>query len=377
MVFWRILIGSMVVLMGLGLLYLWTRFHKFRCMQRYGVQHRFLSWFLCLVPLAAIALLYLINIFTVVIVVLHLVLFWVLCDLLGWIINRLRKKKIYPTRGRKKKVRLTPYYAGIMALLLCGVYLGIGWYNAHHVRKTEYTFSTEKDLGGPLKVAAIADAHLGITLDGASFGSLLEEIQQQKPDLLVVVGDFVDDDSLKTDMLEATAALGRFEAPYGVYFVFGNHDNGYDRYRDFDSKDLRGALVAHGVRILEDEAVLVDDRFYVIGRQDRTVPGRAQASALTQQLDRSKYMLLLDHQPNDYAGEAGSGADLVVSGHTHGGHILPVGQIGMWMGANDRSYGTEQRGDTTFLVTSGVSGWAIPFKTGTFSEYVIIDIETK
>ena len=49
-----------------------------------------------------------------------------------------------------------------------------------------------------------------------------------------------------------------------------------------------------------------------------------------------------------------------------------------YSGFNDRVYGTENRkvsGDTNFVVTSGISGWAIPFKTGTKSEYVIIDVK--
>ena len=44
------------------------------------------------------------------------------------------------------------------------------------------------------------------------------------------------------------------------------------------------------------------------------------------------------------------------------------------MKVNDKVYGHEKRESTDFIVTSGVSGWAVPFKTGTFSEYVIIDI---
>ena len=44
------------------------------------------------------------------------------------------------------------------------------------------------------------------------------------------------------------------------------------------------------------------------------------------------------------------------------------------MGANDAIYGLERREKTDFIVTSGISGWAIPFKTGTFSEFVVIDI---
>ena len=374
MIFWRILVGAMVAVMVLCIVYLLSRFHHFRCIQRLGIRHRFLSWLVCLIPLGLLSLFAMINVFTLIIVVLHLALFWALCDLFGWSWNRIRKRTIYPTRGQKKKVRRTPYYAGIMALVFCTVYLGVGWYNAHHIRQTQYSFTTEKDLQDPVRIAAIADSHLGITLDGASFGTMLEEVQQQKPDLLVIAGDFVDDDSTKEDMLEACAALGRFEAPYGIFFVFGNHDNGYYRYRDFSSQELRDALTSNGVQILEDEAVLVDDRFYVIGRQDRTAAGRAPATALTEGLDPDKYQLMLDHQPNDYAVEAESGADLVISGHTHGGHIFPAGLIGLWTHANDRTYGTEQRGNTTFLVTSGVSGWAIPFKTGTFSEYVLIDV---
>ena len=372
---WRIFVGIMLVLMVLGILFLWSRFHKFQCMQRLAVKHRFLSWLLCLIPLAGIGLFSLINVVTLIVVALHLALFWVLCDLLGWIINRLRKKKIYKTVGRRKKVRQTPYYAGILALVLCAAYLASGWYNAHHIRETRYTVTTEKDLDSPLKIAVIADAHLGITLDGVAFSALLDRIQAQQPDLLLIVGDYVDDDSSKADMLEASNALGRFDAPYGIYYVFGNHDRGYSQYRDFDSQDLRGALTSNGVWILEDETVLVEDRFYVIGRKDRSDRNRKPAEDLTQDLDPDLYKIILDHQPNDYENEAAAGADLVVSGHTHGGHMLPAGLIGEWLGANDRTYGTEQRDGTTFVVTSGVSGWAIPFKTGAFSEYVLIEVK--
>ena len=72
--------------------------------------------------------------------------------------------------------------------------------------------------------------------------------------------------------------------------------------------------------------------------------------------------------------EAETGVDLVVSGHTHGGQLFPVNRAGEWIGANDRTYGTEKRDKTTFVVTSGISAWAIWFKTGTKSEFVVIDI---
>ena len=65
---------------------------------------------------------------------------------------------------------------------------------------------------------------------------------------------------------------------------------------------------------------------------------------------------------------------IAFAGGGTGGHIFPAGPIGMLFHANDRVYGTETRENTTFVVTSGISGWGIPFKTFTISEFVVIDI---
>lgn len=86
---------------------------------------------------------------------------------------------------------------------------------------------------------------------------------------------------------------------------------------------------------------------------------------------------MLDHQPNDYDDEAETNADLVLSGHTHGGHIFPIGPASLLVGANDQVYGKKRVNGTDFIVTSGLSGWEVPFKTFAKSEYVIIDIESE
>ena len=91
----------------------------------------------------------------------------------------------------------------------------------------------------------------------------------------------------------------------------------------------------------------------------------------------SKYTVILDHQPTDYAAEAATGADLVLSGHTHGGQTIELALAAMLMGANDKTYGIETRDKTTFIVSSGISDWAIKFKTGTRSEFCVIDIREK
>jgi len=88
-------------------------------------------------------------------------------------------------------------------------------------------------------------------------------------------------------------------------------------------------------------------------------------------------MIVLNHQPNDYDNESEVGVDLVLSGHTHGGQFFPLGPLGVLFGFNDAYYGSEEIENTTFIVNSGIGDWAIQFKTGTISEYGIIDIKSK
>ena len=360
---WLMIMASLALLALAALFYLLTRFHRFSFIKKIGKKSRLLSWLAALVPLALTGLFMLFfNTTTLIVVLLHLTAAFLLCSLLALLIRKIGKRAI-------------PYDAeGAAAILLTVVYLSVGWYMAHHVFETDYRFESAKPLSHDFRIVEIADSHFGITQTGETFTREMERVQALRPDAVVIVGDFVDDDSDRTDMIAACRALGSLETTYGVFFVYGNHDNGYYRYRNFSSTELREELEKNGVVILTDESVLLDDSLYLVGRRDRSDPTRADIASLMEGLDPDKYTVVLDHQPNDYDAEAAAKADLVLSGHTHGGHIFPAGQIGLLMGANDAIYGVERRGDSTFIVTSGISGWAIPFKTGTFSEFVVIDI---
>ena len=182
-------------------------------------------------------------------------------------------------------------------------------------------------------------------------------------------------------MIQCCEALGKLKTNYGVYFSFGNHDKGYydPSYRGYSGDDLIAELEKNNVNVLQDDTVLIDDRFYIIGRQDRSEEmekggHRASMEELTKDLDSSKFTVVMDHQPCDYDAQAASKVDLVLSGHTHGGQLIPINFLGTLIGGNDRTYGYEKREGTNFIVTSGISDWAIKFKTGCKSEYVVIDV---
>ncbi len=301
-----------------------------------------------------------------IIIVVHLALFWLLSDLLFFIIKKIRKK------GFKYN------FAAALAVVATFVYLTVGFVLANNVYVTRYDMYTDKYVG-ELRIILFADSHVGATFDGEGLAEYCKRMNEYDPDIVVISGDFVDDETTRENMIAACKSLGTLTPEYGVFYVFGNHDKGYydNALRGFTVSDLVDNLTGNGVTVLEDEAVLINDRFYVIGRADASEKDRAEISALTADLDKTKYAVVLNHQPTDYKNESVSSVDLVLGGHTHGGQMAPIGLISDLFGLNDRTYGSEKRGNTNFVVTSGISDWEIKFKTGCFSEFVVVDVHGK
>lgn len=319
----------------------------------------------------------LIGLMNLIVCLLHLVVFWALSDVISTVIQR------------KSGNHWQRNYSGIFAITFTVIYLSIGWVLAHHVWETKYVLDTDKEIGS-FRVIQFADSHVGTTFSGQGLEKYVMEMNEQNPDVVLITGDYVDDDTSREDMIAACEALGKLHSTYGVYYAFGNHDKGYygSEHRGYSGDDLIHELEKNGVTVLQDETVLIDNRVYIIGRQDRSEEmiltgrsdvtdiggGRASMMQLTEGLDDSKYIIVLDHQPHDYQNQADVEVDLVLSGHTHGGQLLPINFIGELTGANDKTYGLEHRYHTDFIVTSGISDWALKFKTGCKSEYVLIDI---
>lgn len=356
-----ILIGVMTAVIT-GSLYLTVVIARSGFMKKIS-SRRLVRVLLAFLLIAAVfmALSRLISVVNTIIVFLHMIAFTVLYGLLFKILGMIS--------GRKKD---TASLQGLLALVTTLIYLSVGYYLCINVWQTDYNLTTNKQVGS-LKAALFADSHIGSTFDGDGFAKHLSTIEAQSPDILFITGDFVDDWSNKKDLQKACQALGKTDFKYGVWLVYGNHDGGFFNSRDFDAKELKRLLTESGVHVLEDECVLVDDRFYVAGRQDASYGDRKDMDQLLSDTDKDKYTIVLDHQPNDYDNEAGH-ADLVLSGHTHGGQIIPIQLTSVLTGLVDRAYGHENRKGTDFIVTSGISDWELIFKTGTKSEYVILNI---
>ena len=356
-----ILIAVLAAVLG-GVVYMTVSVARFSVIQTAAGEKKWLRYvisFLCIAIVFAISALAM-SIVNAMIIFLNVMMFFMAYGGAFRIIRRLSGRELPFDRQ------------GLLAILTTVVYLAVGYYLLHHVWQKDYDLKTSKPVS--LKIAMFADSHIGTTFDGESFAEQMKTIEAQSPDIVLLPGDFVDDGSKKEDMLKACEALGKMNAKYGVWYSYGNHDEGYYNSRDFSAAELEEALRANGIHILSDEYELVDDSFYVVGRKDSSLGERKTMDELLEGVDTSKYIIVLDHEPNDYDNEAASAADLVVSGHTHGGQLFPVTYVGEWFGINDRTYGYERRRGTDFIVTSGISDWEIQFKTGTKSEYVIINV---
>ena len=366
---WIAIIACLLAAFAAGLVFISFRAAEFDFVLRLTGGRKGPARLICLAVFAALtAALWLAwNMMNAVVCMIHLIVFWLLCDGIAHLAARLRHRT--PRRTA----------AGVAAMALCAVYLAAGWFAVHHVWQTEYTFETPK-LNRPYRIVQITDSHIGATFDAEGFSRHIERINALSPDAVVLTGDFVDDDTSREDMLGGCAALGELKTTCGVFFVFGNHDTGYysEEARGWNGKELRAALEANGVVVLEDEAKTVAEGLTIAGRRDRSVEqrggARKTASEVLSGLDQTDYIVLLDHQPYDFDAEAAAGADLVLCGHTHGGQFIPINHVGEWIGENDLRYGHEKRLDTDFIVSSGISNWTFRFKTGCKSEYVVIDL---
>lgn len=382
---WLIIFGLVLITVIVSIFYLVSRFSKFSFVRKITGDNKKKKILIGLAFVAAIEVFTCImwDLMNAMVCIMFLMLFFIICDVLGMLIRKVfTKGESEANKNADEKVSETnyrKYYEGVAAVIFTVVYLGIGWYLAHNVWRTEYVLATEKNVGD-IRIVQFADSHVGTTFHYQGFEKQVKRMEAENPDVVLITGDFVDDETTKEDMEKCCEILGKMKTKYGVYYSFGNHDKGYygDDHRGYSGEDLVNNLEKNGVTVLEDEVLLIDDRFYLVGRQDSSENdrgnSRAEISELTAELDYDKYIVVLDHQPNDYDNEAEAKTDLVLSGHTHGGQLIPITKVGEWFNINDSTYGLSKRDVTDFIVTSGISDWSIKFKTGCKSEYVVVDI---
>lgn len=200
-------------------------------------------------------------------------------DLIGAIARRINKSQAL----RSLRIhRLT----GIVCLLLTAAVSVYGVVNAGIIRTTPYEITVNKRAGSlsRLNITLIADLHLGYSVGQRSIEQMVEKINRDSPDLVVIAGDFFDNDYDAMDDPEALIEILKdIKSKYGVYACYGNHDVaekilvGFTFDKDGEKASdprMDDFLERAGIRLLRDEGVLIEDSFYLYGRPDYSRPGK-------------------------------------------------------------------------------------------------------
>ena len=363
--FWAVILASAFAVTLCGGYYLSLDIYRLKLLDRLREKSVIAAHLAAFAAVAACfgALLIFFSIMNAAVILIHFVLFRLLAALIGAVTAKIRKTKTDRA------------FLAVISVVFTVIYLAFAMFNAFNVRRTEYKITTQKTESS-LRAVLIADTHIGAIFDGEGFAEHVRAIMDEQPDAVFICGDFVDDGTDAENMRAACAALKKLAEECRVICVFGNHDKGYygASHRGYSGDDLINELTKNGVTVLQDEVLELGGGYCVIGRRDRSDRQRKDILELMRGIPDADYVIVLDHQPHDYQNEASAGCDLVLSGHTHGGQLIPINNVGKWIGENDSTYGQERRSGTDFIVTSGLADWELLFKTGCVSEYVVIDI---
>lgn len=265
-----------------------------------------------------------------------------------------------------------------------------GIFNARNINVNEYSVTVNKSCGSDkhLKAVLVADLHMGYAIGVDHITNMVEKINQQDADIVIIAGDIFDNSYDGMDDPEGIKAqLRSIKSKYGVYAVYGNHDidekilMGFTF--DWGGKQLHSEKMTNfmkecNIKLINDESVLINDEFYLVGRRDTDKPGtedgtRAEISELTKDLDKTKPIFVLSHEPDELQKTADAGADIDFSGHTHDGQLFPGNlTIGLFW---ENPCGMIKKDNMYSIVTSGVGVYGTFMRVGTDAEICSVDID--
>lgn len=265
-----------------------------------------------------------------------------------------------------------------------------GIFNARNIKVNEYSVTVNKSCGSDkhLKAVLVADLHMGYAIGVDHITNMVEKINHQDADIVIIAGDIFDNSYDGMDDPEGIKAqLKSIKSKYGVYAVYGNHDidekilMGFTF--DWGGKQLHSEKMTNfmkecNIKLINDESVLINDEFYLVGRRDTDKPGtedgtRAEISELTKDLDKTKPIFVLSHEPDELQKTADAGADIDFSGHTHDGQLFPGNlTIGLFW---ENPCGMIKKDNMYSIVTSGVGVYGTFMRVGTDAEICSVDID--
>ena len=264
--------------------------------------------------------------------------------------------------------QMRPWIAAVSfaVAFVTGIY---GLLNARWIRIRRIPVSLPKlaDRWRDRTALVISDLHLG-HVNGLGFSQRIARLAASlQPDVIFIPGDLFDGTKCDPDRL--AAPFKQLRPPLGIYFSTGNHD-------EFGPVALyNAALTRAGVRVLDNEKVTVDGlQILGVPYGDSTSPMRLRATLERLALDPGLASVLLNHVPNRLPIVEQAGVSLQLSGHTHGGQLIPF----TWLTRRvfgKFTYGLQRFAGLQVYTSYGAGTWGPPMRVGTGPEIVLLRFE--
>ena len=210
----------------------------------------------------------------------------------------------------------------------------------------------------------VSDTHLGPVRNHGFAQRISTMIQNLHPDIIFVGGDLFDGEAVDLD--EIIKPLAQISAPYGVYFITGNHEEFGDKTPYLE------AVRRVGMRVLYNEMVELDG-LQIIGVDYRDTIGAEQFKTILQKIaiDPRKPSILLKHAPLNLQAAQERGVTVQLSGHTHHGQLFLFRFITsrVYQGYD---YGLKWFRNLLVYISSGAGTWGPPMRIDTKPEIVFI-----
>jgi predicted MPP superfamily phosphohydrolase len=290
-------------------------------------------------------------------IMIYLLIFFIICDLL----------KLTPL-DMERLLHHNWITLGALTLVLTVIFVA-GYIRYQHKERVEINIDLPKEqaLNKPVTIVAMSDLHLGYAIGNKELEKWVTLINNENPDIVLLIGDVIDNHISPAIEQKMDILFHKIRSKYGVYAISGNHEyiSGINESNQFFKQC--------GITLLSDTMLLIDNTFYIAGRDDQMNRNRKNIKTICQHADISKPIILMDHQPFHLEEAAQNHITLQLSGHTHHGQLWPVSLITKLI--YEKSHGYLKRGNTHYYITSGIGIWGGKFRIGTQSEYVVITLK--
>ncbi|MCR8645988.1 metallophosphoesterase [Paenibacillus sp. N1-5-1-14] len=219
---------------------------------------------------------------------------------------------------------------GSLLILFCGAFTYARFIEPNMLSITNHVIKSSNlpESFHHKKIVQISDIHLGDHYSTSQLNKLVQQINAQKPDIVVFTGDLIDNYHEYSGNNDAiSSALKNINAPLGKFAIYGNHDRGGGASRHYGKIMENGGFT---VLVNESQEIRLPSKEKItISGLDDFLLGNPKIKGTLGNLDEKLFNLLIVHEPDVVDRLQGYPIDLQLSGHSHGGQVKLPGDIAL------------------------------------------------